>query len=772
MTSRSTQASKLTAKQRQVVAAIRDLHRKDEPLNISAMKRRHPELIEAAYAVKPFWGWKRAIDAAGLDYRRIRVELEPYVTCRICGEEYSSLPMHVMAAHGATMEDYLADYPGADIMSEDLRARKTRLLSGLNRRPRAGAIPHWEPIWTPEYVLDRLWEYYSRGYLVDLPSMLRTESRLVAVAKTRFGTHFRALRCLGLEDRFRLRAERRQISRQDVMGRIAARARAGKHLNYVAMISEVPDWGQLLTAAKRHFGSWRNAVKAAGYVLPKLVPAPCRGPNAVPDGGFPDRQSVIAAIRKHASAGLPLRYISVSRELGDSVLFWRRVRALFGTWFRALMAAGYKDAAQTRRGRTFRYSDRESVLAAIRQRARDGLPLRSTAVCRGTTDRDSGLVAAGSKLFGGWSRALTAAGFSDVAEQAASVRRPRYPDAKSVLAGIRKRARAGLSLRYSRVSHGAGGDYALIRDGSKFFGGWPRALVAAGFKRVAKGAGPRYPDGKSVLAGIRKRARAGLSLRSAMVEAGPDNRDANLVRWGRGYYGSWSKALLAAGCKKEAEAVRFGSAPRYPDRKSVLAGIRKRARAGLSLRHMAVSKPGHGRDLPLLFTAKRIFGSWPKALVAAGLEKELKAFRFGPPPLYPDRESVLTAIRKRASAGLSLRCRAVREGKSGSSALTETARRLFGGWRDALVAAGYEPCSLGIGPRYQTKGAVLAGIRKRQRAGLSLRYAQACHGEDADRSLLRATERLFGGWRKALAAARLQQDASGEWRLKRRRGVR
>jgi hypothetical protein len=41
---------------RQIAATIRRLHRADEPLNIMAVKRRHPQLIKRGYAMRPFLG--------------------------------------------------------------------------------------------------------------------------------------------------------------------------------------------------------------------------------------------------------------------------------------------------------------------------------------------------------------------------------------------------------------------------------------------------------------------------------------------------------------------------------------------------------------------------------------------------------------------------------------------------------------------------------------------------------------------------------------------
>ncbi len=42
------------------------LHKQREPLNISAVRRNHPELLKAAYSFKPYLGWKQALELVGL----------------------------------------------------------------------------------------------------------------------------------------------------------------------------------------------------------------------------------------------------------------------------------------------------------------------------------------------------------------------------------------------------------------------------------------------------------------------------------------------------------------------------------------------------------------------------------------------------------------------------------------------------------------------------------------------------------------------------------
>src|SRR5437899_11933704 len=133
---------------RNVIREIQRLHSLRAPLNIPAVKRSHPKLIERVYAVRPFWGWKRALEDAGLDYKKINVELLDYVDCKICGRDMGGLSYHLISQHQIAPEDYRHEYPGAELVCETIRAGIAE--RKLRKRP---ALLHWETIWTPEYVL-------------------------------------------------------------------------------------------------------------------------------------------------------------------------------------------------------------------------------------------------------------------------------------------------------------------------------------------------------------------------------------------------------------------------------------------------------------------------------------------------------------------------------------------------------------------------------------------------------------------------------------------
>lgn len=137
---------KLRPAQRAIICEIQRLRARPLPLNISAVKRSHPQLIERVYAVRPFWGWKRALEDAGLDYEKINIELRDYVECQICGRDFGALNFHLMIQHETSPEDYRLEYPEAEFVCDSVRARMSKLTS----RPDKDTPRHWEAIWTPE----------------------------------------------------------------------------------------------------------------------------------------------------------------------------------------------------------------------------------------------------------------------------------------------------------------------------------------------------------------------------------------------------------------------------------------------------------------------------------------------------------------------------------------------------------------------------------------------------------------------------------------------
>jgi hypothetical protein len=137
-------------------------------------------------------------------------------------------------------------------------------------------------------------------------------------------------------------------------------------------------------------------------------------------------------------------------------------------------------------------------------------------------------------------------------------------------------------------------------------------------------------------------------------------------------FGSWAIALAAAGINIRVKRGRRTWSP-----KKVIRAIRGASVKPESLcyRNMRIRRGS------LLSTAKQLFGSWRKALIAAGVDPEsVRLSRRW------DRESVIEAILDRA-----VRNEPLAVTKVSPSNLGNWGVRLFGSWENALRAAGLNP---------------------------------------------------------------------------------
>ena len=176
---------------------------------------------------------------------------------------------------------------------------------------------------------------------------------------------------------------------------------------------------------------------------------------------------------------------------------------------------------------------------------------------------------------------------------------------------------------------------------------------------------------KAVLREIRRLCVSGYNL-SASQNA---RRDRSLYDAARRLFGSWREALSAVGLKLE-NAHLLGR-PRKLKKDELIIQLRQRHESGQSLAWRIVCLDNHA----FATAVKRAFGSWRRALAAAGLASEQTAL--GRVQKW-NQQRILEAIRLRHQAGKPLRCTRVREEDSG---LVSAARRFFATWDEAVAAA-------------------------------------------------------------------------------------
>jgi hypothetical protein len=220
---------------------------------------------------------------------------------------------------------------------------------------------------------------------------------------------------------------------------------------------------------------------------------------------------------------------------------------------------------------------------------------------------------------------------------------------------------------------------------------------------------------------------------------------------------------------------RAGSHGQWPPAK-ILSSIRSLGRRQQPLAATEL----RDRHSNLVAAARRVFGSWSKAVVAAGVDPA-KLRRVVP----WTRDRILEEILTRAIKDEPLRARTVQP-----RSLADAGARLFGTWAAALAAAGIDsgrhvprplperrtlaepdshlgavgetpqpPCSEGApqstgrrAGQTWTKDGVIAEMLRRLSNRLPINAASVYRD---DRPLFRAGTRRFGNWDKAMAAAGL-----------------
>lgn len=218
-----------------------------------------------------------------------------------------------------------------------------------------------------------------------------------------------------------------------VIVEIRERAARGHPLNSGANRG---DW--LYAAALLAFGSWKNAVAAAGFSYDDIKIRPFT------------KAEVIATLKPLVATGAP---ILRAQHEGRLVAAAHRH---FGGWDAAVKAAGGESGP--------RKWTRQRVLDRIREDRARGLKVNAVAVHK----RDVNLYQAGRRRFGTWAAALEAA----------------TGETDPIVARLREERREGHSLAERSVRRR---DPELYANAVERFGGWPPALDAAFGTQKARG---------------------------------------------------------------------------------------------------------------------------------------------------------------------------------------------------------------------------------------------------------------------------------------------
>jgi len=438
------------------------------------------------------------------------------------------------------------------------------------------------------------------------------------------------------ETRYRLALANLRHSEQELFAFIRRRWRSGEALTARAIRIEHRPY---YLTARQLFRHWYEAVEAAGVDRSTKKYQVSRG--------YWTRARVREEIRRRVKAGKSMAFPDL---IADDPALYSAAHRLVGGLMNALRDAGY-DPRQFRESRS-KWSP-ESVIRSILAREAAGLPLSAKVVLR----EDPQLNHAAYQHFGNWCQALLAAGILPD-----SVSRKRTWTPQKIVDAIRAIHFKGLPLHCVGAYHV---DAGLVTAARVRFGSWDKALQAVGFDpalvRLTHSDWTRH----GIIQAIRERVAAGLPVTSSKMEP-PSATSA-----ARRLFGSWDAALKLAGvCQPDPKARRW-------PRSAIIRQIKDLANKETPLNYTSVSR----RNKALLLAASRKFGNWDLALLAAGVDPA--GVRRKLPTWSAD--SVLVAIRDRAAAGRPLNSRAICP-----ESLAIAGRRLFGGWSEALRAAGVD----------------------------------------------------------------------------------
>ncbi|MDD2710085.1 MAG: hypothetical protein PHV34_19045 [Verrucomicrobiae bacterium] len=371
--------------------------------------------------------------------------------------------------------------------------------------------------------------------------------------------------------------------------------------------------------------------------------------------------------------------------------------------------------------------NRQNLIRIIRQLHKEGHDLSWS----GMRDGCSEGLAACQYHFGSWRRAVYAAGIPYT-----KVKRIRNWEwnKKRIQRSLRRIYRDGEPMNYNDFARR---HWNLLHVALYHFGTWKDALAAIGVdhRRVMK---HRQWNKDSVLNEIKQLRKKGMDLsHRAMSQAGRND----LLGAAQNHCGSWEKALESAGL----DYAKIRKVKQW-SREKIIRIIRQLHRQGKDVSWSGMHRLG---QQDVVRSCPWHFGSWKKAIIAAGLDYDKIRKKAGGKAKW-SIPLICKEIRLLHRQDIDLSYRSM--GHSGHRSLLGAASYHVGSWKKAIAEAGLDYAKI-CKVQQWSREKIIRIIQELHRKRMDV-SASGMH-RHGHRAVVRACPWHFGNWRKAIAAAGL-----------------
>ncbi|MFH0737925.1 MAG: hypothetical protein V1827_04930 [Candidatus Micrarchaeota archaeon] len=414
---------------------------------------------------------------------------------------------------------------------------------------------------------------------------------------------------------------------------------------------------------------------------------------------------ILDVIQRAREKGLDLRTSKVQDDKAGRRVYRAACRQ-FGKWKNALEAAGIR---YEQLNEQLKEEERKGLLEKIREAHGKGVRLDSGSIREDSAH--SALYYAAQRLYSGrtfWEDALGDAGL-DAAKIVIQKRWTR----ERVEGELRRRHAEGKPMNHLAVKKDKD-EKGLCKAVRNHFGSWDDALLAIGLKplKVRKTAEPY--SAALIITNIIEHHLRGRNLNQAEILKDKRNRRMRRTVWvAIRRYGSWDAAVSAAGIDYSQYVLRkrgFWTGERIKER------ILELHSKGEPLNASHVSDAANKRN-DLYRAAVTFFGSWKSAIEICGLDYDVIRKNYDP----LSREEIIAGIKRLHEQGKGLNSLSVFNSvEFEDRRLYYQAAKRFGGWEEAVKAAGFDYTQIEERRKKYSFDELAAIVRGLEASGVSL----------------------------------------------------